>query len=112
MQSNLVLNGAENQSVNKKPLAEESFDMIVGRVELLCQNKPFGSGDSFGNHFLGRQHLYTYKLQLQGRKEPGSGFLTLSAQRQFSIVQTCNIDHKIEQFIPQCEVREKRDQNR
>jgi len=53
----VFLNGAENQSVNKKPLAEESFDMIVGRVELLCQNKPFGSGDSFGNHFLGRQHF-------------------------------------------------------
>ncbi len=50
--------------------------------------------------FLGRQHLCTSKLQLQGRKGAGSGFVTLSVQRQFSIVQTFNIGHMIELFSP------------
>ncbi len=65
-----------------------------------CANKLFRFWDAFGMDFLGRQHLCTSKLQLQGRKGAGSGFVTLSVQRQFSIVQTCNIGHMIELFSP------------
>lgn len=81
----------------------ECWFLIVGQVKLLCQHKPFGSWDAFGIGFLGRQHLCTYKLQLQRRKGAESCFVTLSAQRQLSIVQTCNIGRMIELFSPQGE---------